>query len=259
MDTDTNSVSTGNGDPTTERQLETYLIDEIAIQRDREASETGSERAEEEEEDAELREWDDPTHETTLQEVEEEEARERVEDNQVLSTVEQQQLDEETDRDWEILRGREAEEDSRPIFDRERPLRLPITRETIERLQREHDLAGGPLQRGPFPYRMHIPDGSDSDDTDELEEIYFYDDFALRIWDDPAYSVAKEDYDGEGELLSTFEQQQQEEDEECTREILRQREEEEWPEDMVKQYDEDDTQVHRRQLILSLVRSFLSN
>ena len=61
------------------------------------------------------------------------------------------------------------------------------------------------------------------------------------------------------ELLSTFEQQQQEEDEECTREILRQREEEEWPEDMGKQYVENDAQVHRRQLILSLVRSFLSN
>ena len=182
-----------------------------------------------------------------------------MEDNQVLSTVEQQQLNEETDRDCEILWEREAEEDSSPIFNRERPLNLPITRERLEQLQREHERAGGTLMRGALPYRCDVRrcDGADSDDTEEVFEGIYFDDFALRLWDDPAYAEAKDDYDREGELLSTFERRQQEEDEECMREILRQRETEEWPEDMRKQYDEDDEQVHRRQLILSLVRSFL--
>ena len=112
--------------------------------------------------------------------------------------------------------------------------------------------------KGVLPYRIDYRiDGADSEDTEEVFEGIYFDDFALRLWDDPAYADAKDDYDREGELLSTFERRQQEEDEECMREILRQRETEEWPEDMRKQYDEDDAQVHRRQLILSLVRSFL--
>ena len=73
----------------------------------------------------------------------------------------------------------------------------------------------------------------------------------------PEYEVGLMDYYEEDASLSTFEQQHDTDDFYRDLELLREREDAEWPEAMPRQYDESVQTAHRRQLILTIVRSFL--
>ena len=71
------------------------------------------------------------------------------------------------------------------------------------------------------------------------------------------YELALDDLYAEELHLSVVEQKQDMEDFYRDLALLREREESEWPEAMPRQYDESAQTAHRRQLIFTIVRSYL--
>ena len=114
---------------------------------------------------------------------------------------------------------------------------------------------------GVFTTRDHLPPSECSQDTvDSLDTDVIMSESAWALLDDlpVEYELALDDLHAEELHLSVVEQKQDMEDFNRDLDLLREREKSEWPEVMSRQYDESPQTAHRRQLILPIVRNFLS-